>query len=376
MKKILDKFKNFLSNDTFIDILFLICIILLIIFVSSHIISINANAANEPSDGGGSARITDLTGYTVTVPSGWSASAGYGSFSTLSYYYPAGYGEESQYIGLFVGYEFDPIDDYIPKINSILCIPFLDDISPASSFTITIIGGDDALNPALIQWFYDNNATFVNNNAPPVETGTFTVYDSFTELTQTYTFEIGQTIGDWLNSEYNTVGAEVVTGQILTMEDDVSFISFVTIESNQCYSTYKVLNTGPNDWVYPSYELIDGKRFVLEKGELVSYCYKQGWLDSFDTWYNSGYNSGYNTGYNEGYSEGESDGYYNGLSMGESSALGQNLLGDILSAPIRALDGLVIIDTPSGFTISVWNIFSALIGIALFIWFLKMFAGG
>ncbi|MBO5947720.1 hypothetical protein J6Q66_02660, partial [bacterium] len=77
-----------------------------------------------------------------------------------------------------------------------------------------------------------------------------------------------------------------------------------------------------------------------------------------------------------GYQEGYKDGYDSGLNSSASSSLGANLLGDTLSAPINALNSITIYQSSSGYNVTLWGILSTIIGASLFIWFLKMFAGG
>ena len=87
-------------------------------------------------------------------------------------------------------------------------------------------------------------------------------------------------------------------------------------------------------------------------------------VEVFDSAYQTGYDIGYNVGFVRGRNEGQSEDF------------GFNFLGDTLSAPIRALDNLVLFESNSGFRITVWGVFSTVVGISLFIWFMKMFAGG
>lgn len=82
--------------------------------------------------------------------------------------------------------------------------------------------------------------------------------------------------------------------------------------------------------------------------------------------------SAYDVGFGDGYDVGHIDGY----NAGVSSGIGENLLGSSLLAPVNALNSLVIYTAPSGFSITVWGVFSTLIGVGLFIWFIKLFAGG
>lgn len=105
-------------------------------------------------------------------------------------------------------------------------------------------------------------------------------------------------------------------------------------------------------------------------------------FDDYNEYYLQGYQDGINSqeaknkwypeGYDAGYTQGEQD----GLNSSGSSALGQNLIGDTLSAPFRALNEFIIYTTPGGREISLGFIFGGLIAFTFFMAFLKMFAGG
>lgn len=92
----------------------------------------------------------------------------------------------------------------------------------------------------------------------------------------------------------------------------------------------------------------------------------------------AGYNVGYRAGLqvaldnNEAYQQG-----YNDASQDiDSGEWGVNLLGETLSAPIRALNQFILVTTPSGFNITLGLVVGCCIALVLFIAFLKMFAGG
>lgn len=96
--------------------------------------------------------------------------------------------------------------------------------------------------------------------------------------------------------------------------------------------------------------------------------------------YYCSYNDGYKDAERYAYSAGYNDGYRDGEGMNASANLGKNLLGDTFSAPLKALEefNLVSWTTANGTVveISIMSILSAFVGVSLFIWFLKLFAGG
>lgn len=94
----------------------------------------------------------------------------------------------------------------------------------------------------------------------------------------------------------------------------------------------------------------------------------------------AGYDEGYNVGYTEGAGATESEAYDAGYNYAmqsiSSGQFGQNLLGETLSAPIKALNQFTLVTTPSGFNITLGLVVGCAIALTLFIAFLKLFAGG
>lgn len=92
--------------------------------------------------------------------------------------------------------------------------------------------------------------------------------------------------------------------------------------------------------------------------------------------YAEGYNYGYELGLTQGYNQGYDDGFDDGNSAGESASFGKNLLGETLNVPINALNGFVLFTAPNGHDVTLGGVVGAVIGLSLFIMFLKIFAGG
>lgn len=88
----------------------------------------------------------------------------------------------------------------------------------------------------------------------------------------------------------------------------------------------------------------------------------------------------YDYGFYLGRMDGIDEGYQNGLNVGQSSTVGKNLIGDAFRAPFEALKSFTLVEwtTESGqeISISIMSVFYTIIGISLFIWFLKLFSGG
>ena len=107
----------------------------------------------------GEAPPDDLTGYTVTVPANWSATAGYGVFTLSGEFYTEQFDASSGLSSIYIG-SYDDFGDIIPYADTVQLAGYtLTDNN--CSFTLTITGGSDTSKTELIQWLVDNNATFV-----------------------------------------------------------------------------------------------------------------------------------------------------------------------------------------------------------------------
>lgn len=99
---------------------------------------------------------------------------------------------------------------------------------------------------------------------------------------------------------------------------------------------------------------------------------------NYDQVYQDGFSAGVNSSeaedkwYQSGYNEGLSD----GRASTDSANLGENLLGDTLSAPMDALNSFTLYESSSGFKVTLGLVVGGAISLTLFIAFLKIFAGG
>lgn len=92
--------------------------------------------------------------------------------------------------------------------------------------------------------------------------------------------------------------------------------------------------------------------------------------------YNKGNSAGYKFGYECGYDKGlldSSGDYSKGYEAGMNSNFGKNVILNLLSVPKDFLNNLVLFEVGE-LSISLWNIFTTILGVSLFIWFLKIFA--
>ena len=105
----------------------------------------------------GEAPPDDLTGYTVSVPAGWTATAGYGSYALEGTFYSTEYDATDSFGLMFIGY-YDDFGDRIPSANSVQLSGYVL-MDTSKGFTLNLTGGDTS-SSSLIQWLVDNNATF------------------------------------------------------------------------------------------------------------------------------------------------------------------------------------------------------------------------
>ena len=196
------------------------------------------------------AKLIDLTGATVTVPAGWTASAGYGdydvfgTFSILNTEYT-----DIEFYCLNIGYKYNGVS-YSGAADVINFEGDSDtpNVFPSDSFVVKFDEVYDG--ESLIQWFLDNNATIeggvweeedipriIYNNQVIAELGdsevtilcagkkmlsdivivnpvmeeegtkvnTFEIWNiSSNDLSNSYQYEEDMTWEEFINSEYNT----------------------------------------------------------------------------------------------------------------------------------------------------------------------------
>lgn len=99
---------------------------------------------------------------------------------------------------------------------------------------------------------------------------------------------------------------------------------------------------------------------------------------SYDVVYQDGFNAGVSSDAAKDlwYTQGYDAGLEHGLNSNQSESFGSNLLGETLSAPMKALNQFTIYESSSGFTVTLGLVVGGAISLTLFIAFLKIFAGG
>lgn len=103
---------------------------------------------------------TDLTGYTVTITAGWTATKEYGSYNLYGTYSSKISEDEDVYFTFGVGYAKSGAGYYNAVRIFNIEYQSADSINNTYSLTLNIKGGDSVKDGTLIQWFVDNNATF------------------------------------------------------------------------------------------------------------------------------------------------------------------------------------------------------------------------
>lgn len=130
-----------------------------------------------------------------------------------------------------------------------------------------------------------------------------------------------------------------------------------------------------------SYDAATTYRFYFDIILSNSAALDQARQEGYDQGYAEGYQSGYSSGTSssaitQARQEGYNEGYAAGRNSTDSENLGQNLLGDTLSAPMDALNDFTLYESSSGFEVTLGLVLGGVISLTLFIAFLKIFAGG
>lgn len=361
---------------------------------------------------------TDLTGYRIDVPSGWTCYSGYGVFDlSYGYYYSASgtYDDSYMYNQFAIGLS-PSTSSASPNSFGLMANRVCGRYSAGGRYggtrnasgpiSLLVSGGSDSSNSTLIQWFVDNNASFTLIN-PPSQPSVPSIDDSiyqsiapisFSDFSGTATAvafpgphsislkvnaDNGRTyLG---NSDYHEY-SDIIKTMVIN-DESVPYVqiyfkcNYPSVSRNGVYYSGSLSSNTITDTLsgVTSFEV-----YPVEHSYDPDTLYYYTWnilLGDFFT-YDSVYNQGFVAGVESSeardkyYSEGYDVGLQDGLQSSASSSLGSNLLGDTLSAPMRALNSFVLYTTPSGVSISLGLVLGSAISLTLFIAFLKLFAGG
>lgn len=180
-----------------------------------------------------------------------------------------------------------------------------------------------------------------------------------------------------------------ISNGFLRSEVSVGYDTFESILDKGYSGGYQNgFNAGHEQGIQEGYNSGYNNGFEVGRADGYHSGYIQGSSDAYYDGYDDGYyegfsegeESGYQMGRKEGYDNGYEEGYGAGINTQQSAILGKNLLGDIFSTPIEALNNFTLIDweLSSGkqVTITLGAILGAALAVVFVMWFLKLFAGG
>lgn len=288
---------------------------------------------------------TNLTGVTVSVPVGWSASAGYGSYNIEGTF---DYGGDGGNIDtLFIGFSGGgfPLADNVSfwyQGNS----DYLN--NNTVGFTINITGGSSVYDTSLIQWFVDNDATFT---VPQPETSSIAggVYHfkSFGNLPDIP--DASWSDGTGYTYSYSVAGKYVTTSRtILFTGFNVSFDEYVSASH---YTVTFSVDSDDGMVNLATYSVSYGQIELESRADLKYLVFDEALIGTYDD------------------IEFIRQFLVSGFPDTDTSAT-DNPWAYILEMIIEALK----VDLFGYF--SVWDIFTTICGIFIVTWLLKLLAGG
>lgn len=330
---------------------------------------INSNAS-EPS----SSPPSNLSGYQVVLPGGWSAPPS--TFLSDIYSEPVvslySYLTESfhDFYGMGVGFYGGPYPNPAsPRLDSFtLASPsgfYSNYLTGSGRYIFNFLANPDAVSfysdTSLIQWFVDNDATF-EYIAEPTVTLSAGLYFG----TQVYQAEVGIISFDtpfisksnyFGSIEFNAVDGGVDINYV-DVDDDITNVYYPGEgwRSNEYVVIYL-----QND------EVLTEAEFLLFDNVFLSSETAPDLAQVFTAGQENGQSVGYSQGYNVGRTEGYNEGFYVGKGEGQSEGFMSSFFGGI----VQALDALKLFGD-----ISLLNIIESVLGIMLALFILKLIAGG
>lgn len=330
---------------------------------------------------------TDLTNYIVTVPSGWTASAGFGLFQL--YFELNGF----SYTEFNIGFDsvYQPTSDYIFCYNDNSNREF--DLYNGESFSIHIDGGFGVTNPDLIQWFVDNNAQFLSLNSVSsyaIETIDYSIIRNVvknetlsTTTHKCYDVELSSNVPIYQiifeKNDFYIYSDDIRNGNIpyifltlLNQGYNISYtydVSFLNNNNNLVsgyreYNAENLLNYQPlipnlNDLLIAEIDSEENNLFYVKN--LKVFVSAPNLNTSFTTW-KYRYFVESESYFNE---------YYDGAKFTFANIESVSNLGDSL---LQSVNAFMSFELVQGF--SLMNILTLLVCIPLLVWILKMFLGG
>ena len=229
------------------------------------------------------ATITDLTNTTWHIPAGWSAKHNYGTFS-VDYNY--------EYTALVVGSQTTlriGFDDGSGDNGDNIIGFSTESIYPATAFTITITGGVDATNPALISWLEANGELQgAEEPEPEAPTNTVTIEYNDTEVAsitegQSATVPAGKRATSDVSIVFGVKGSIIYNGQTTEIEAGKTatllcggkkFVTdvVVAVEKAKGYTVTAAsnVNNTTDDPHFASAKLADGSQVSITNSDVIT----------------------------------------------------------------------------------------------------------
>lgn len=172
-----------------------------------------------------------------------------------------------------------------------------------------------------------------------------------------YTYNANNGMYDF--DKFYIVAPGISQGQHDLTEFDLQFVFFGSLQASSAPYVFRDAKV-----IYP--QLYLGGAYVDTDDEAIQNAIK----------------SAEEKAYKNGYEQGQlaSDNYKKGFNDAtrtmSDQTFGENFLGNLFSAPLRALNSFTLITTPNGVDITLGGILAACIALTVFIAFLKLYAGG
>jgi hypothetical protein len=217
--------------------------------------------------------------------------------------------------------------------------------------------------------FYPDNA---NTYTVMLEyNGTFSSNSVSVILDTITTFDGNYTPDQLSKMDFVFTVTEGTTPNLLSVLCELLFIRDVCTYDDVIYS--------PRDFYY-GLDLVYNLGY--EDGYRISYpiAREEGFTDGYKDGETVGYEKGYSKGKEDGLlehpdvSKAYNDGYNKAVSEIDSGEYGQNLLGNVFSAPLNAVQSIVLVTLPDGYAVTLGHILSAIFALMLVLVFVKIYS--
>lgn len=178
------------------------------------------------------------------------------------------------------------------------------------------------------------------------------------------TLEFVFIIGNW-------VVADDGVAFTFTQLFDSRYGSMINLSDYDLYVYF--VGTGDNFSLAPYSLALSDMKILTPRDDIAAFSFSELDESVIETYYNQGYLVGYDEGLQD--SDAYAKGYDSAVKDIDDGEFGANFLGNIFSAPFRALNSFVIMRTPNGAEFTLGGLLSCVIVMSLFIGFIKVFGG-